>query len=66
MKIVFGAHGPDGPRWLRRGLAGLRQALSWLQRLVLVERQPEAMVLIPIRAVQPQSLRHTKRRTRLD
>ena len=49
--------------WQERGVDRLRQVLRHLQRLLAVDRQPEAMALIPIRAVQSQALRQPQRRT---
>lgn len=53
-------------RWQQRGVERLRQALRHLQRLLTVDRQPEALALIPIRAVQPHSIRPPQRRAWLD
>jgi hypothetical protein len=50
-------------RWQQRGVERLRQALRYLQRLLAVDRQPKALALIPIRAVQPHVARQPYRRT---
>lgn len=49
----------DSPivRWLRRGIERLRLALRHLQRLLAVDRPPEALALIPIRATPPHFVR---------
>ena len=46
----------------QRGVERLRQALRHLQRLLAVDRQPEALALIPIRVVQPREAREPHRR----
>jgi len=48
--------------WVER----LRQAFQQLQRLLAANRQPEALALIPIRAVQPHRVRQSHRRTLRD
>ncbi|MGA8393147.1 MAG: hypothetical protein WB775_13560 [Burkholderiaceae bacterium] len=50
-------------RWQQRGVDHLRQVLRHLQQLLAVDRHPEALALIPIRAVQPRVARERHRRT---
>jgi hypothetical protein len=50
-------------RWQQRGVDLLRQALRHLRQLLAVDRPPEALALIPIRAVQPRVARERHRRT---
>lgn len=63
MKVHFSSRDSGVVRWQQRGVERLRQAIRHLQRLLAVDRQPEAMALIPIRAVQSQALRQPQRRT---
>ena len=51
MKVHFRSRDSGVVRWQQRGIERLRQALRYLQRLLAVDRQPEALALIPIRAV---------------
>jgi len=64
MKTFFEPNGSKRPRWLQRSIARLQRAWNYLQRLVLVDqRQPAQLVLIPIRIEQPETLRQSKRST---
>jgi len=63
MKVHFSPRDSGGMRWQQRGVERLRQALRYLQRLLAVDRQPKALALIPIRAVQPHVARQPYRRT---
>ena len=66
MKVHFRSKDSGIARWQRRGVERLRQALRQLQRLLAVDRQPETLALIPIRAAQPHVAREPHRRTRRD
>ena len=63
MKVLFLRKDFGVVRWQQRGVERLRQALQSLQRLLPVDRQTEALALIPIRAVQSNSMRQRQRRT---
>jgi hypothetical protein len=63
MKVHFSSRDSGVVSWQQRGVERLRQATRYLQRLLAVDRQPEAMALIPIPAVQSQALRQPQRRT---
>jgi hypothetical protein len=63
MKDIFRSRDSRSVRWRQRGIERLRQALSYLQRLLAVDRPPEALALIPIRATQPHATRQRLRRT---
>jgi hypothetical protein len=63
MKVLFRSRKSRTVRWQQRGIERLRQALRYLQRLLAVDRQPEALALIPIRAVQPRVARQPHQRT---
>ena len=62
MKDHFRSNDSGFGRWRPRGIERLRQAWRHLQRLLAVGRQPEALALIPIRAVQPYVARRQSRR----
>ena len=63
MKVHFSSRDSGVVRWQQRGVEHLRQALRYLQRLLAVDRQPKALALIPIRAVQPHVTRQRHQRT---
>jgi hypothetical protein len=63
MRVLFRCKDFGIVRWQQRGVERLRQALQSLQRLLPVDRQTEALALIPIRAVQSNSMRQRQRRT---
>jgi len=63
MKVLFRSRKSRTVRWQQRGIERLRQALRYLQRLVAVDRPPEALALIPIRAAQPHVTRQRHQRT---
>ncbi len=63
MKVHFSSSFSDVVRWQQRSVERLRQAWQNLQRLLAVHSQPGALVLIPIRAVQPHVARLPRRRT---
>ena len=63
MKAPFRSRGFRTARWQQRGIERLRQALHYLQRLLAVDRPPEAMALIPIRTTQPHATRQRNQRT---
>ena len=63
MKLHLRSNDPGVVRWQQRGVERLRQASRYLQRLLAVDRQPEALALIPIRSVQLHSMRQPHRRT---
>ena len=63
MKVHFRSRDAGIVRWQQRGVERLRQALRHLRRLLEVDRQPEALALIPIRAVHPHVARQPHRRT---
>ncbi|MDO9315066.1 MAG: hypothetical protein Q7T97_11020 [Burkholderiaceae bacterium] len=63
MKAPFRSRYHGIARWSQRGVERVGQALRHLQRLLVLERQPEALALIPIRAVQPHPLRQQQRHT---
>ena len=63
MKVHFRSRDAGILRWPQRGVERLRQALRHLRRLLEVDRQPEALALIPIRAVPPRVAREPHRRT---
>jgi hypothetical protein len=63
MKVHFRSRDSGIVRWQQRGVERLRQALRHIRRLLAVDRQPEALALIPIRAVQPRAARESHRRT---
>lgn len=66
MKVHSRANDTGFVGWLQRRVESLRRALASLPRLLAPDRQPAAMVLIPIRAVQPHSISQPQRRTRRD
>lgn len=49
-------------RWKQRSIERLRQTLRYLQRLLAVDRPPEALALIPIRAARPHGARQRHQR----
>jgi len=63
MKVPFRSGGSRTVRWHQRGIERLRQALHYLQRLLAVDRPPEALALIPIQATQPHVTRQRHQRT---
>ena len=63
MKVLFRSRDSRPVRWQQRGIERLRQALHYVQRLLAVDRPPEALALIPIRAVQPRVAPERHRRT---
>ncbi|MBK9675582.1 MAG: hypothetical protein IPO82_10295 [Betaproteobacteria bacterium] len=63
MNVHFRSKDSAIGRWQQRGVERLRQALRQLQQLLAVDRPPEALALIPIRAVQPSLAREPHRRT---
>lgn len=63
MKVYFRCKDSGIVRWQQRGFERLRQALPHLRQLLAVDRQPEALALIPIRAVQPHVAREPHQRT---
>jgi hypothetical protein len=63
MKVHFRSNDSGIVRWKQRGVEHLRQALRHLQQLQAVGRHPEALALIPIRAVQPHVAREPHRPT---
>lgn len=62
MNVHFRSKDYGVVRWQQRGVERLRQALRHLRQLLAVDRVPEALVLIPIRAVQPHFARERLRR----
>jgi hypothetical protein len=66
MKVLFRSRDSRSVRWQQRGIERLRQALRYLQRLLAVDRPPEALALIPIRAAQPHVARQRHQRTGRD
>lgn len=63
MKVLFRSRDSRSARWQQRGIERLRQALRYLQRLLAVDRPPEALALIPIRAARPHGTRQRQQRT---
>jgi hypothetical protein len=63
MKVNFRCKDSGIARWQRRGVERMRKALRHLQQLLAVDRQPEALALIPIRTVQPRVARQAHQRT---
>ena len=63
METFFEPYGSNRPRWLQHSMARLQRAWNDLQRLLSADRQPEALALIPIRAVQSHATRQRSRRT---
>lgn len=63
MKVPFRSRGSRAVRWQQSGIERLSQALRYLQRLLAVDRPPEALALIPIRATQPHVTRRRHQRT---
>jgi|GEM_PF-2770147 len=63
MKVPFRSKCSKFVRWKLLGIERLRQALRHLQRLLTGGGPPEALALIPIRAVQPHVTRQRSRRT---
>jgi hypothetical protein len=53
-------------RWKQRGVEHLRGAMRHLQRLLAVDRPPEALALVPIRSVQRHVTRQRSRRPWVD
>jgi hypothetical protein len=49
-------------RWRQRSIERLRQTLRYLRRLLAVDRPPEALALIPIRAARPHDTRQRHQR----
>lgn len=62
MNVLFRSKDSAIGRWQQRGVERLRQALRHLQQLLAVDRRPDALALIPIRAVQPPVAREPHRR----
>ncbi|MGA8054676.1 MAG: hypothetical protein WCA12_12605 [Burkholderiales bacterium] len=62
MKVLFRSRDSRPVRWQQRGIERLRQALHYVQRLLAVDRPPEALALIPIRAAQPHVTRQRHQR----
>ena len=63
MKVPFRSRGSRTARWQQRGIERLREALQYLQGLLAVDRPPEALALIPIRATPPHVTRRRHQRT---
>lgn len=63
MKVLFRSRDSRSVRWQQRGIERLRQALRYLQRLLAVDRPPEALGLIPIRAARPHGTRQRQQLT---
>jgi hypothetical protein len=63
MKLHFRSRDSWVVRWQQRGVELLRHALLHLQRFLAVNRQTEALTLIPIRAMQPHLARPPRQRT---
>ena len=63
MKSRFRSKESGIVRWQQRRVERLLQALRQLQQLLSVDRQPEALALIPIRTVQQPVAREPHRRT---
>jgi len=63
MKVHFSSRESGAVRWQQRGVKHLRRALQFMQGLLAVDPQPKALVLIPIRSVQPQVTRQRHQRT---
>ena len=63
MKAHFRSKDSGIVRWQQRRVECLLQALRHLQQLLSVDRQPEALALILIRAAQPHAAREPHRRT---
>jgi hypothetical protein len=63
MKVLFRSRDSRSVRWQQRGIERLRQALRYLQRLLAVDRPPEALALIPIRAARPHVTRQRHQRS---
>jgi hypothetical protein len=63
MKVHFSSRDSAVVRWQQRGVERLRQALRHLQQLLAVDRQTEALALIPIRSEQPRVTRQRRQRT---
>jgi hypothetical protein len=53
MKALFSSRHHRTAPWQQRGVEVLRQALRYLQGLLMVKRTPQVLALVPIRAVQP-------------
>jgi hypothetical protein len=66
MKVHFRRKDSGIVRWQQRGVERLRRALRHLQQLLAVDRQTEALALIPIRAVQPRVARQPHQCSRRD
>lgn len=66
MKAICRSKVSRSVSWQQRGSERLRQALHHLQRLLAVDRPPEALALIPIRAAQPPVARQRHQRTGRD
>ena len=63
MKLLFRSKDSRPFRWQPRGIERLRQALLYLQGLLAVDRPPEALALIPIRAARPHVTGERHQRT---
>ena len=63
MKVHFRSKDSGIVRWQQRRVERLFQALRHLRQLLATDRQPGALALIPIRAVQPHVARGPHRRT---
>jgi len=63
MKVHCSSRDSGAVRWQQRGTERLRRALQFMQGLLVVDPQPTALALIPIRSVQPQVTRQRHQRT---
>jgi len=63
MKVRFSSRYYGAVRWQQRGVEHLRCALQFMRALLVVDRQPKALALIPIRSVQPPVNRRRHQRT---
>ena len=63
MQVPFRSRYFEFVRWKLLGIERLRHGWRYLQRLATEARPPEALALIPIRAVQPHAPRQRNRRT---
>ena len=63
MKVRFSSRDYGAVRWQQRGVEHLRCAFQFMRALLVVDRQPKVLALIPIRSVQPPVNRRRHQRT---
>jgi hypothetical protein len=57
MTIHFSSRDYGSVRWQQRSVEYLRRALQFMRALRAVDRQPEALAMIPIRSMRPPATR---------